>query len=437
MKKRYSYRAYPTVGQEQSLAQLFGCVRVVYNDYLGIKQDEWKKNRDLPKPQRQYTPDGEVEKAVTTLAKQTEERSWLSDVSAVPLQQVVRDARSAYRNFFQSVTGKRKGRKVGAPRFKSKRGKSSARFTKSGFKVRQTTHGVGKVYLAKVGWIRFELSRELPSEPTSVTITHKPDGTYEVSFVVEVAPETVEPKHPGRVAGIDLGLTDFATIVYSDGSREKVANPRHLKKAHRKLKREQQSLARKVGPDKNTRQKPSSNWRKQQRKVARAYSAVAHRRSDFHNKLVHRLTYENQGVVVEKLSVRGLSRAGAKGVRGRGLRRSVADVGWGSFLAKLADKSLELGRHHEAINPAYTSQACSLCGVIDGPKPLNVRAWECDSCGALLDRDYNAAVNILVAGGQPETINACGADVRQELATLALADRCEARTRRSDLELVA
>ena len=107
------------------------------------------------------------------------------------------------------------------------------------------------------------------------------------------------------------------------------------------------------------------------------------------------------------------------------------------FLAKLADKSAEFGRYHEAINPNYTSQACSLCGVIDGPKPLNVRAWECDSCGALLDRDYNAAVNILVAGGQPETLNACGADVRRKLATLVPADRCEARTRRSDLELVA
>ena len=437
MKKRYSYRAYPTVGQAKDLAQLFGCVRVVYNDYLGIKQEEWRKNRDLPKNQRRYTPDGEVEKAVTTLAKQTEERAWLGDVSAVPLQQIVRDARSAYKNFFDSLTGKRKGRRVGAPRFKSKRGRSSARFVGTSFKVRQTTHGVGKVYLAKIGWIRFVLSRELPSEPTSVTIIHKPDGTYEVSFIVEVEPEISTSKHPGRVAGIDLGLADFAAIVYSDGSREKIKNPRHLKKAQRKLKKEQRSLSRKVGPDKRTKQSPSNNWKKQQKKVAKAYSVVAHQRSDFHNKLVHRLTYENQGVVVEKLNVRGLSRAGAKGARGRGLRRSVRDVGWGSFLAKLADKSAELGRYHEAINPNYTSQACSLCGVIDGPKPLGIRVWECGSCGAVLDRDYNAAVNILVAGGQPETINACGADVRQELEFLALVVCCEARTRRSDLELVA
>ena len=437
MKKRYSYRAYPTVGQEKDLAQLFGCVRVVYNDYLGFKQDEWKKNRELPRNQRTYTPDGEVAKAVTTLAKQTEERGWLSDVSAVPLQQVVRDARSAYRGFFQSITAKRKGPKVGAPRFKSKRGKSSARFTRTGFKVHQTTHGVGKVYLAKIGWVRFVLSRELTGDPTSVTIIRKADGTYEVSFVVEVEPETSTPKHPGRVAGVDLGLTDFATIVYSDGTREKVANPRHLKKAQRKLRKAQQSLARKVGPDKRTKQNPSNNWKKQQKKVARAYSAVAHRRSDFHNKLVHRLTYENQGVVVERLNVLGLSRAGAKGARGRGLRRSVGDVGWGTFLAKLADKSQELGRDFEAIDPAYTSQTCSLCGVIDGPKPLNIRTWECGSCGAALDRDYNAAVNILVAGGQPETINACGADVRQEPESPALAICGEARTRRSEPELVA
>ena len=201
MLKRYAYRAYPTAGQRENLARLFGCVRVVYNDYLAVRRGEWEANRELPKDQRRYTPDGDVAKAVTTLAKRTPERVWLSEVSAVPLQQAVRDAQAAYRAFFRSKAGQRRGRRVGAPRFKSKRSRSAARFTKTGFRLRQTCHGVGKVFLTKIGWVRFTLSRPLPSEPTSVTIVHNPDNTFEVSFVVEVEPAAAEPVHQGQGRG--------------------------------------------------------------------------------------------------------------------------------------------------------------------------------------------------------------------------------------------
>jgi len=137
---------------------------------------------------------------------------------------------------------------------------------------------------------------------------------------------------------------------------------------------------------------------------------------------------------VEKLNVVGLARSGAKNAQGRGLRRGAADVGWGQFLALLADKSVEYDRGYAAVNPAYTSQVCSVCGVLDGPKPLSVRQWECGSCGALLDRDFNAAVNILVAAGQAETLNARGGNVR---LVLAQADSVEARTLRTDRGLAA
>src|SRR5699024_804981 len=161
--------------------------------------------------------------------------AWLSEVSNTPLQQSVRDAERAYRNWFDSLSGKRKGGRVGFPRFKSRRDhRQSVRFTRnSRFSVRETTHGVGVVRLPKIGDVRFALSRPLPSEPSSVTLIRSASGVWHVSFVVEVPDPDPLPK-TGRVAGIDLGLTDLAAIAYSDGTREKVAAPRHLRAKERK-----------------------------------------------------------------------------------------------------------------------------------------------------------------------------------------------------------
>src|SRR5699024_9334084 len=186
----------------------------------------------------------ETVKNVTTRAKRTPERAWLSEVSNTPLQQSVRDAERAYRNWFDSLSGKRKGGRVGFPRFKSRRDHRQAiRMTRNGFSVRETAHGVGFVRIAKVGEVRFVLSRPLPSEPSSVTLVRSASGAWHVSFVVEVPDPTPLPE-TGRVAGIDLGLTDLAAIAYSDGTREKVASPRHLRAKERKLARAQRELAR-------------------------------------------------------------------------------------------------------------------------------------------------------------------------------------------------
>ena len=160
--KRYRYRAYPKPGQKQPIAALFGCVRVVYNDALAYAEKSYKDTKKKPSHQ-------ELSARLTILKKTTEKR-WLSEVSAVPLQQSLRDLDKAYTNFFQSITGKRKGAKVGAPRFKKRSSRQTARFTSQVFKVRQTTHGVGFVRLPKIGELRFTLSRELPSSPTSVSL---------------------------------------------------------------------------------------------------------------------------------------------------------------------------------------------------------------------------------------------------------------------------
>lgn len=417
MKKRYSYRAYPTRGQQQSLARLFGCVRVVFNDVIEARERAHREKAG-------YISAGELQKRLITQAKTTPEREWLTQVSSTPLEQSLRDADRAYRNFFDSVSGKRKGTKVGKPRFKSRRdNRQAARFTRSArFKVRQVSRSKAQVYLPKIGWTVFHYSRPLPSDPSSVTIIHGADDTYHVSFVIDVQPK------PGPVsttaAGVDLGLTDVAAIIRTDGARQKVTNPKITKRYERKLTRAAKLLARK--------EKGSKNWHKQRVKVARIHSRIRNTRADHTHKLARRLIDENQIIAVEDLNVAGLARSGAKGKRGRGMRNSVHDAGWATLIRLLQEKGAEAGRQIVLVNPAYTSQTCAVCGVLDGPKPLDIREWTCTGCDTHLDRDYNAAVNILTGVGQ--TLSACGVDVRRPLASAETAQPTnEAGTHRTDL----
>ena len=217
-----------------------------------------------------------------------------------------------------------------------------------------------------------------------------------------------------RVAGLDLGLADFAVIVYSDGTRDKVDNPRLLRAAEKRLARAQKALSR--------TQKGSNNRAKARVVVARRHAAVARRRADFTHKLSTRLSRENQAVAVESLSVAGLGRTR--------LAKSVHDAGWAQFVQQLADKTTVV-----AIDRwSPTTRTCSQCGAIGGRKPLSVREWTCPDCGARLDRDYNAALNIMVAAGLAETENACGADVRRALAS---AVSSETGTHRTDQHTLA
>ncbi|WP_246275583.1 RNA-guided endonuclease InsQ/TnpB family protein [Brasilonema bromeliae] len=193
MKARYQFRCYPTDQQRQALAQLFGCVRVVWNDALALCKASEK------------LPGYNSLSLALTQAKKTEARIWLKDVSSVPLQQSLRHLDVAYKNFFNSRNGKHKGKKVGCPRFKKKTNAQSAEFTKTGFSITGN-----EVYLAKIGNIKPIWSRELPSEPSSVTVLKDCANRYFVSFVVEVEPIQIEPIN--QSIGIDLGLKTFAVL---------------------------------------------------------------------------------------------------------------------------------------------------------------------------------------------------------------------------------
>jgi putative transposase len=363
---RYAYRLNPTPGQRIALAKAFGCARVVFNNAIAARRAAHAAGAPYP-------TDAELSRALTA-AKRTPERAWLAEVPAVVLQQALADANSAYRNFFASLSGKRNGRKLGAPRFRSRKDRAqSIRFTRA---ARFRVTDAGRLRLPGIGDVPVRWSRDLPGDPSSVTVTVDATGRYHASFVVEVPDQPLPPN--GREMGIDLGLAHFAVL--SDG--RKIDNPRYGRKAAAKLRRAQKELAR--------RQRGSANRAKSRRKVARCHARVGDTRRDWLHKLSTTIIRENQAVYVEDLAVSGLARTR--------LARSVHDAGWSTFVAMLEYKAARHGRMFAKVDRWFPStRSCSACGAMDETKPLHVREWVCP-CGAVHDRDVNAALNILAAG---------------------------------------
>ena len=361
MKARYQYRFYPTDQQRQSLAQVFGCVRVVWNDALAI----CKQSEKLPSK-------NDLQKLVITQAKKTEKREWLSTVSNIPLQQSVADLGVAYKNFFDSLKGKRKGKRVGTPKFKKKTGRQSARFRIGGFSIKGDS-----IYLAKIGDVSPIWSRELPSTPSSVTVVKDAANRYFLSFVVEIEPVEVEAKN--HSIGIDLGVKTFAAM--SNG--EMVKSPDYSK-LDKRLRRKQKQLARQV--------KGSQRRGKTRLQIAKLHTQIADARKDFLHKLSTRVVHENQVITLEDLNVSGM-------VKNRRLARAISMQGWREFRVLCEAKSEKLGRQFNVISRwEPTSQICSDCGYKWGKLDLSIRSVLCINCGAEHDRDKNAARNINKVG---------------------------------------
>lgn len=251
----------------------------------------------------------------------------------------------------------------------------------------------------------------MPSEPSTVKVIREPSGEYRVSFVVEVRP--MARCDADAVAGVDLGLTHLAIVVRSTGDRYRVTNNRRLRAAERRLISAQRRLS--------ANEKGGRNRDKARKEVARHHAKVARSRADQSHKVARRLVDENQVIAVENLDIAALGKTR--------FSKSIADAGWGILLRLLRSKVLEAGRELVVIDRWFPStRMCSQCDVVDGPKSLRIRTWKC-GCGAALDRDYNAAVNVMLAAGLAERPNAHGGDVRR---VLALADPDEVGTRLAD-----
>jgi putative transposase len=364
MKARYSYRIYPTQVQQGKLSQLFGCTRVVWNDALAVVKatpegQKWPSSVDLIK--------------AIARAKKTPERSWLADVSSVPLQQSVRDLGLAFSAFFDSRSGKRKGRKVGFPRFKKRTNAQSARFTKAAFAV-----SGNQLFLAKMGLFKVKWSRALPSEPSSVTVTMNTAGQYHVSFVVEVCPISVEPLRPS--IGVDLGIATFAFL----STGERIESPGY-QQLDQKIRRFQKHLSRQV--------RDSNRYQATRLKIAKLKLKIRNLRKDFLHKTSTQLIRENQTVSLEDLCVSGM-------VKNRKLARAISEQGWSAFRAMCESKAERVIARTVSIISRWepTSQICSDCRFRWGKLDLSVRSVLCVSCGAEQDRDLNAARNIESSG---------------------------------------
>lgn len=385
--RSYKYRFYPTDEQAQQLAQTFGCVRYVYNRALAERSKAWA----IDKKRVTYFDTGKM----LTQWRNEEDTAWLSDVSRKPQQFALVHLQAAFDSFW---------RKQGKyPKFKSKkRAKDSATYDGGALSYRD-----GCLRLAKMKQpLRIVWSRPLPKNPNIrlVTVSRNARNQYFVSITVKEQIEQLEPVE--SKIGIDVGLTTLLTL----STGEKIANPRHERKDRVKLAKAQREMSRK--------QKGSKNRAKARLKVAKVHGRIADRRHDHLHKLTTRLVRENQVIAIEDLSVRNM-------VKNHKLARAISDASWGTFRQMLEYKAEWYGREVIAIDRWYpSSKTCSMCGAVVEKLPLNTREWEC-RCGAVHDRDINAAKNILAAGSVVEVY---GDGVRPSRAKREKATVCEVET---------
>lgn len=371
VKLRYQFRVYPSAPQGIELAKAFGCARVVWNDALRTRQDAYRQGTPVPSI-------AELAKLVITEAKKAPERAWLGEVSAVVLQSSLRDLGTACSNFFASKKGTRKGPKIGPPRFKKKTSRQAVRFTKA---ARFSITREGRLRLPKIGDIPVRWSRELPCDPSSVTVIKDAAGRYFASFVVETDDKSLpELDWEETDTGIDLGLSSYAVL-----RGRKIASPKFFRRQEKKLRRAQRKLSRCA--------QGSSNRRKAKLAVAKIHARIADQRRDFIEQETTRVVRESQAAYLENLNVKGMT-------RGR-FGKSVHDQSLGMFARALEVKCARYGRTFVKVDRFFPStQLCSNCGALTGPKGkkgLRIRTWTCD-CGAWHDRDQNAEYNLRLEG---------------------------------------
>lgn len=356
MRKTYKYRLYPSKSQEAKLLSTLEVCRILYNSCLVDRKNHYESTgKGLSRIRQQEILTSDKKRVLL-----------LKGIHSQVLQDVLFRVERAYQGFFRRLSEKQS--KTGYPRFKPEGRYDSITYPQEpGFRIEE-----GKLKLSKIGHLKIKMHRDIVGHVKTCTI--RKDGNHWYScFSVEYEPE--KRPVPTRSTGIDVGLKSFVTL--SDGTE--IQNPKHLRKAEAKLKRMQRSLSRK--------KKGGSNRKKAKLVVASLHRKVRNQRLDFHHQEARKIVNSFGLIVAEDLKIRNM-------VRNRHLSKSISDAGWGSFLLILASKAEEAGCRFERVDPHHTSVNCSSCGE-KVPKTLAVRTHRCPTCGLVMDRDHNAALNIL------------------------------------------
>ncbi len=356
LRKTFKYKLKPTPEQERELERVLGLCRYLYNVALEQRITAWQHRVSVSR----YEQEAEL-KAI---------RAEFPEYAAIHshiLQDVLARLDKTYQAFFRRVAN---GEKAGSPRLKGRNRWHSFTFKEYGNGVRLDN---GSLVLSKIGRVGIRWSRPIEGVPKTVTVSREADGWYVAMSCADV------PVHPlpatGQETGIDLGLESFATLA----NGQSILTPSYYRKAEAYLRRCQRRVAR--------RKKGSNRRAKAVKLLARAHQHVANQRRDFHHREAAKLVHAYDSIAYEDLQTANM-------VKNHHLAKSISDAGWSAFLSILTFKAGGAGKRVEVVSPAYTSQACSGCGVIV-QKGLSVRWHSCPDCGTSLHRDHNAARNIL------------------------------------------
>ncbi len=366
MRKAFKYRIYLTNGQRRLLdAQLEEC-RFVYNHILAARRDAYAAGAPIG-----------LYDTINLLPGMKGDRPALTLVHSMVLQNICQRVHLAFDAFFRRA--KRGEEDVGYPRWKQFGRYDSITYPQYGNGIRLEG---ARLIVSKIGAVQVVLHRPIEGTPKTVTLRRSARGKWYVCISCETVAQPLEPTE--QIVGVDVGLASFATL--SNGAQ--IENPRFYRKDEADLKRVQQ----RKDAAKNAKDWPENT--KQKRILARIHERIGNRRSDFAHKRSRELVNQYQVIVFEDLAPQEMGKR-----KGRALRKSIMDVAWTQFIRMTVAKAGDAGRTVVLVDPRNTSKRCSDCGTLV-EKTLSTRTHTCPNCGLVLDRDVNAAINILQRGLQ-------------------------------------
>ena len=361
MERAYKYRIYPNKKQQELIQKTFGCTRFVYNYYLNKRIEAYENDKTT------FT----YNMCSKDLTQLKTDLIWLKEPDKFALQNALKDLDMAYKKFFKEHKG--------YPNFKSKKDRHKS------YRSSCSTNGIRfenkRIKLPKLGFVKTRDKQIPQGRILNATISQEPNGHYYCSLCCTDVECKELPKTNQKI-GIDLGLADFA--IMSDGT--KIQNPRFYEKSEQKLVKLQRELSRKtIG---------SKRWNKARIKVANLQNHIANQRKDFLQKLTTNIVKSYDVIAIEDLDVQSMKETDST-IR----NKRVNDVSWFEFRRMLTYKTQWYGKQLSIVDRYYSSsQICHCCGHKDGQKPEDVRVWICPKCNSELDRDVNAAINILNEG---------------------------------------